>query len=141
MKRNLLLCFVVVISACGTSKITSTNTGKPTLKNDKAFLLKEISTDQTYGYTEKNPIMVGGAFVSGPENERRFLNALAGPDGERISYNRRGSCCPIKTKSGSGGMLDIYDVTWKGLDKPRVLYINMYDYEPLKAPVGFSIKD
>ena len=79
-----------------------------------------------------------------PLSERRFLNALAGPNGEEISYFRAGSCCAIKSKNDPFGfgevLLDNYRVTWKGAKDTISIYINMYDYGTLKAPVGFTIK-
>jgi hypothetical protein len=67
----------------------------------------------------------------GVYNERRFLNTLAGPNGESISYNRIGSV------RGQSGLLDWYSITYAGLDKPISLYIDMYNAELLKIPVGF----
>lgn len=143
----LLLCATLTLQTQCTSTKQSTQTTssnyKPTLLNEQAFLLEQVSDDKTYGYTQKNPIKVGGVVEqTGPLNERRFLNALAGPNGEEISYNRRGSCCPIKTENGimGEGRLDIYEVQWAGQTEPVVLYINMYDAAELKAPVGFTIK-
>jgi phosphatidylserine decarboxylase len=37
-------------------------------------------------------------------------------------------------------ILDNYRVTWEGSKDTVSIYINMYDYGVLKAPVGFSIK-
>jgi len=111
------------------------------LVDDNTFLITELSTDKTYG-TEKNPIKVGGDENSGPSNERRFLNALAGPNGEKISYTRKGSCCHFETPNGfmGGGLLDMYEITWPGQKKPVMLYINMYDPGELKCPVGFTLR-
>lgn len=111
--------------------------------NGQAFLLTEISTDKSYGFTEKNPIQVGGVDkMEGPLNERRFLNALAGPNGEKVSYYRLGSCCLFDTDKGINGrgLLDNYRVTWEGTKDTVSIYINMYDYGLLLAPVGFTIK-
>jgi hypothetical protein len=84
--------------------------------------------------------MVGG-ISEGPKNERRFLNALAGPNGEKISYNRLGSCCPFNTKNSPfGGMLDKYEITYPGLEKSLIIYINMYDSKELVVPVGLKLK-
>ena len=103
-----------------------------------------ISTDKSYGYTEKNPICVGNKNeMGGPADERSFLNSLSGPNGETIRYNRTGSCCPFKTKNGlvgGSGMLDIYEVSYAGLKQPVLLYINMYDAGPIAAPVGFTVQ-
>ena len=115
---------------------------KQELVNDQMFLIKEYATDKTYGYSEKNPIMVGKE-GGGPKDERRFLNALAGPNGEEISYQRLGSCCGFFTKNGlfgDSGMLDMYEVSYEGLDKPITLYINMYDSDVLQVPVGFTLR-
>ncbi|ULC59337.1 2-dehydro-3-deoxyphosphooctonate aldolase [Flaviramulus sp. BrNp1-15] len=93
----------------------------------------------------KNPVEVGGYKDSeGPRNERRFLNALAGPNGEKISYYRAGSCCPVKSDNDPFGfgsvMLDNYRVTWENSKDTVSIYINMYDSGKLKAPIGFTIK-
>lgn len=138
----LALSFVFILNACA-SKTSLTNGPKTKLKDENTFLLKEISTDKTYGYTEENPIRVGGALDNGPLNERRFLNALAGPDGQEITYTRSGSCCPFKSPNGiqGTGLLDTYEISIKGISKKRTLYINMYDRAILKVPVGFTIKE
>jgi hypothetical protein len=113
------------------------------------FLITEYATDETYGRTIENPIMVGGVSTSeGPTNQHRFLIALAGPNGEEITYVRIGSCCSFYTKNqrpGSNsenaiGFLDRYSINYKGLSKPIVLYINMYDSDVLKVPVGFTLR-
>jgi hypothetical protein len=118
-------------------------TGRPQLADDRTFLLTEVSTDPTYGLSPKNPIEVGGADkMEGPLNERRYLNALAGPNGERVSYYRLGSCCPVKSKHGFMGkaMLDNYRVSWEGASDTVSIYINMYDASTVKAPRGFTIR-
>ena len=104
-------------------------------------LLDGVSKDPTYGYTEANPIKVGGAHEdTGPANERRFLEALRGPRGQKISYERMGSCCPFDTVEGDFGkrLLDVYEVTYSGMQTPVRLYVNMYDRGQLLAPKGFS---
>ena len=134
MKLLIYLGMVIFLISCSATK---TGLNQPNLRDEQTFLLKEISTDPTYG-TNKNPVQTG----DGPTSERRFLNALTGPNGERISYYRAGSCCPVKSKKGFMGMamLDNYRVTWEGSKDTVSIYINMYDYSELKAPVGFTIK-
>ena len=107
------------------------------------FRLTTASPDSTYGYTPENPIHVGGALQQqGPSNQRRYLNALLGPNGESITYYRKGSCCAFNTKNGfmGGGLLDRYEVTWENNATPYILYINMYDAGELKAPKGFTFR-
>ena len=113
------------------------------LANERMFEIKHATTDEGYGYTVEKPIMVGsgGPGGSGPLNEQRFLNALAGPNGEKVAYRRRGSGFHFKSDNGfigDGGVLDAYEVIHKGLDAPVILYINMYDSDTLMIPVGFT---
>lgn len=141
MKNLIYTGIALLLFACSTTKQST----KTELKNHQTFKITEVSKDPTYGLSEKNPIQVGGVDKKeGPLNERRFLNALAGPNGEAISYYRAGSCCPIKSKNNPLGfdnvMLDNYRVTWEGSQDTVSIYINMYDYGILKAPVGFTIK-
>ena len=89
-----------------------------------------ISPDKTYGYSEANPIKVGGDAFSGPSRERAYLDHLRGPDGEELSYEREGSLPSGDT------ILDAYQVTGPGIDV--VLYIDVYNFSELQAPVGFS---
>ena len=152
LKTIFFLAIAGIMVACGTSKETTQATEssgseetvkEPVLRDHLTFLITEVSKDETYGYTQENPIMVGGVTTNeGPLNERRFLNALAGPNGESISYNRQGSCCHFETENGfmGGGLLDMYEVTWSGQKEAVILYINMYDPGELKAPVGFTIR-
>ncbi len=35
--------------------------------------------------------------------------------------------------------LDMYQVTYAGIDKPVIIYRNMYDLVGPKAPVGFTV--
>ena len=153
MKRLLYVFGITVLlvgckttAKVGGSKGGMMDYGSPRVKqelvDDQTFLIKKYATDKTYGYTEKNPIMVGKE-GGGPKDQRRFLNALAGPNGEQISYQQLGSCCGFFTKNGlfgDSGVLDKYEVTYDGLETPIILYINMYDSDVLKVPVGFSLK-
>lgn len=102
---------------------------------------QETNEDTTYGYSEKNPIKVGGE-ANGPMNERKFLNSLSGPNGETVTFTRAGSCCHFETRNISYGLglLDIYEVTYEGKKDTVSLYLNMYDKETVKAPVGFKFK-
>lgn len=89
-----------------------------------------ISSDATYGYFKENPIKVGGEAFDGPARERAYLDNLAGPKGEKISYTRAGS-----TSEGDT-ILDAFTIT--GLEKEVTLYIDEYSYTDPQAPAGFT---
>lgn len=129
----------ILFSCSGTKNTTGGSVYQ--VNSENAFILKDFSSDSTYGYSYQNPIKVG-VTKADPANERKFLNALAGPKGETINYERRGSCCQFKTENGlmGGGLLDKYEIKWAGLEKPLFLYINMYDPGEMKVPVGFTLK-
>lgn len=140
MKKLICLGLTAILVSCAGTK----GTVKTPPPDYRTFALTGISTDPTYGLSSKNPVEVGGVDKGeGPMNERRFLNALAGPKGERVSYYRAGSCCPVKSEKGPMGMamLDNYRVTWEGSKDTTSIYINMYDYGELKAPMGFTIRE
>ena len=139
--KALIFIAVIILFSCSSTKKISKDYNH-TLVDEYTFLITEISTDPTYGLSPENPIEVGGQ-DSGPLNERRYLNALSGPNGEVVSYYRAGSCCPIKSEKaifGNKVMLDNYRVTWQGSNDTISIYINMYDAGKLKAPKGFGIK-
>ena len=142
MNKILLTAGIFIFfSMCSTTQQVSNRS----LLDAQTFVLTTISSDPTYGFSEKNPIQVGGVDRNqGPLNERRFLNALAGPNGEAITYFRARSCCPVKSKNDPFGfgsvMLDDYRVSWEGAADTVSIFINMYDYGPMEAPVGFTIR-
>lgn len=130
------LAAVTVVTVCALVGV-SAGQRRPT-KGDPAP--KGASSDATYGYSESNPIMVGEK-NGGPKDERRFLDALRGPGGQRVTYKRLGSCCLFKTPNaliGDAVLLDRFEVTYEGLATPVILYLDMYDYEQPKLPVGFA---
>ena len=123
-----------------TALFFSCNSSKPQLHNVNTFKIEEYSNDPTYGYSIKNPIKVGGVEEGiGVINERRFLNALVGPNREAVYYERLGSV-------SNGGneltrvLLDKYKITYEGLEEEIILYINMYKSSKLKVPVGFKLR-
>ncbi len=89
-----------------------------------------ISTDKTYGYTQENPIKVGGGAFDGPPRERAYLDNLLGANGEEISYVRAGSIPFGNT------ILDAFEITVAG--KKVTLYFDEYAYTEPQAPVGFT---
>lgn len=124
MKFIAMLCVIFVFSCATIYNL------KPTVK----------SVDESYGFSEANPIKVGGyKDERGPRNEREFLRHLKSYNQNMITdIYRAGSCCAFETKSGfmGGGLLDMYVVTTE-LDT-ITLFLNMYDYEVPKIPHGFN---
>lgn len=123
---------MVGLAACSSSTPSTSATGS-----------SAEASGEDYGTTEAQAIRVAGLAGRGPASERAYLDRLRGPLGQSIEYERQGSCCAFETPRGIGGigLLDMYEVTYDGLDEPVVLYLNMYDPPEgdLKAPAGFKL--
>jgi len=137
-----LLCFTSCLSTKSTIKNIDNTAVKPVIK-DGAYVLKEYADSKKYGYDQDYPINIG---VIQDKNEDLyvgyFFNGITGPNGEKITYKKTGTCCPFPTKYNKigGGFLAIYEVTWKGQEKPIQLHFNIYERGKIVCPMGFSIK-
>ncbi|MEC5166979.1 hypothetical protein RCH18_002728 [Flavobacterium sp. PL11] len=148
MKKSILLiALFIVTSSCVSTKSTlknvDDNAPNLVLSRENTFVITEYSTDKKYGYNADYPVNI---FFQNTRNEtvnqERFLNALAGPKGEKINFSKLESCCPFPTKRTDlgAGFLDVYELKWEGQKKPIKLYLNIYEKGILMVPVGFSLK-
>lgn len=139
----ILLLSVSCISTKSTLKNVDNNAPTPKLLNPTTFIITEFSKDKKYGYDSEYPINIFyGNTKNDTINQKRFLNALSGPKGEKITYTKLENCCPFPTKRSDmgAGFLDVYELKWEGLKKPIVLYLNIYEKGVLMVPVGLGLK-
>lgn len=149
MNRLIYICILLLVSwGCANSnKSVSTPVDDESMVlylDSETYFLIEQSTDDTYGFSPDNPVKVGGyGDRTGPRNQRRFLNALLGPNGETLEYYRDGSCCGFETPNGilGFGALDIYMLYWEGSSDTLAIYLNMYDKGKLLIPKGLKAKE
>lgn len=139
------LAFVSVscVSTKSTIKNIDDNAPIPKLTKDNTFVITEYSKDKKYGYDKDYPINVFYRNTRDESiNQERFLNALAGPNDEKITFKKLESCCPFPTKKTElgAGFLDVYEITWEGQKKPLLLYLNIYEKGLLMVPMGLSLK-
>lgn len=144
---SMMLMSMVVFTSCVSTKSTLKNVDDnapiPTLSSENTFVLTEFSKDPKYGYDADYPVNV---FFRNSKDENlnaiRFLNALAGPKGEKISYTKLESCCPFPSKRSEmgAGFLDVYEIKWEGQKSPLKLYINIYERGYLLVPIGLTVK-
>jgi len=140
------IALLIVMSSCMSTKSTLKNVDDnapvPTLTKDNTFAITQYSKDKKYGYDKDYPINI---FYRNTKqdtiNQQRYLNALAGPNGEKITYTKLESCCPFPTKKSDlgAGFLDVYQLTWAGQRNPIILYLNIYEKGVLMVPVGLSL--
>ena len=148
MKKTVLfIALLIVTASCVSSKSTLKNVDDNapvlTLSPNNTFIITEYSKDKKYGYDQDYPINIFYRTTKDDSiNQQRFLNALAGPKGEKITYTKVESCCPFPTKRTElgAGFLDVYELKWDGQKKPVKLYLNIYEKGILMVPVGLSLK-
>jgi hypothetical protein len=148
MKKIILLFSLsVLIISCVSTRSTLKNVDDSApdliLTPNNTFDIKLFSTDKKYGYDKDYPINIFFQTSKSEVNQERFLNALAGPKGEKITYTKLESCCPFPTKRSEmgAGFLDVYELKWEGQKKPVTLYLNIYEKGILMVPVGLRLKD
>ncbi len=139
MRRgNLIFPLLITAMVCGCAGMVSDmDRGRP------GYKIMGISEDPTYGYSQENPILVGNVREYGMQPEYDYMKALRGPDNQSLTYKRLGSCCPFETEASpwGGGRLDIWEITYEGLDEPVHIYLNPYHYNRPMAPMGFTHVD
>ena len=146
IKISCLLIALIMFASCVSTKSTLKNVDNnapvPKLTRDNTFVLNQNSSDPKYGYDRDYPVNVYYKSMKEDRNPERFLNALAGPQGQKISYRKIDSCCPFPTKSSEmgAGLLDVYELSWEGQKAPIKLYINIYEKGVLMVPMGLSLK-
>jgi len=143
---SILSISILLISCVSTrSTLKNVDDSAPDLvvNEDNTFVIREFSTDKKYGYDKDYPINIFYKTSATDTNQERFLNALAGPKGEKITYTKLESCCPFPTKRSDmgAGFLDVYELKWEGQTKPIILYINIYEKGIVKVPLGLRLKN
>ena len=144
-KLSVLLLICCVTLSCKTKDVSisniDSNASRPMLRNDK-YILTEIATDKIYGYIESTPINLGFSKYIKNNIASYYMDALSGPNQEVLHYKFIESCCPFITKTGGTGtgLLDKYEITWDGNNKPLYLYINKYEKGKILIPMGLSAK-
>lgn len=149
MRKLLLGILVLLLSAsCISTKNTIRNIDDsipgPQLNGTyDSFIITKMATNKKYAYHQDYPVNVGfTSLEDGAKNQVRFLNALAGPKGEKITYKLVDTCCPFPTKKSSmgAGMIDIFEITWEGNTTPLRIYVNKFEKGELMIPLGLTIR-
>lgn len=153
LRAPLFLLAAGLLAACQTAPPTpepkilsstrSEGKGVPNGRSDSAAPYLRIklqpATDPQYGYSPGKPIRTApraaGLHIA-------YLNALRGPKGEPVTYERRGACCEFEDKSLplGGGLLDVYKLQVDGSNDVLTLYVDMYRSGPPQVPAGLTMR-
>lgn len=138
---------VLVLTSCISTKLTIKNIDdsatRPEMLDSTTYKLTKHAKDHNYGFDQDYPVNLGFGLLHLREaNIEKYLNALQGPEGQKITYTPQGNCCPFPTdKSQLGsGMLEVYQITWEGNSKPKELYLNTYEKGEVLIPIGLTAK-
>ena len=142
-----VILFAITLTSCvstrNTIKNIDNNAPDLVLNPDGSFAITEYSNNPKYAYNKDYPVNIFYKSTKDDSiNQPRFLNALAGPNGEKITFKKLENCCPFPTKRNDigVGMLDVYEITWEGLAKPLKIYINIYEKGYVTVPMGLTLK-
>ncbi len=142
-----ILILSSILTSCISTKLTikniDNNAISPELIDKHTYLLVEKATDKKYGYHPDYPVNLGFGLLDQREaNQEKFLNALQGPNGEKISYAHHENCCPFPSNTSplGSGMLDVYLISWNTNQKPLTLYLNTFEKGKILIPVGLTAK-
>lgn len=95
----------------------------------------QVADEAEFATTKTRAVQVGGGAMYVASRERRYLDALRGPMGQPVQYKRTGTA---RIEGDDRTILDVYEVSYPGLEKPVLLYLDAYHFDDaLKAPKGF----
>lgn len=136
--------FISCISTKSTIKNIDDNALGPQLNDvNNYFIITKQATDKKYGYDPDYPINVGFTDLSdGSVNQTRFLTGITGPEGQKLKFKIKEICCPYPTQKSlmGAGMIDVFEISYEGLAKPIIFYVNKYEKSELMVPVGFKAR-
>ena len=92
------------------------------------FSACSIASDTSYGYTEDNPVKLGGGEANAEERAAAYFSALGGPYGETLTYVK------VETIESNDANLDVYELDLSGT--PLTMYIDIDNYETPMSPDG-----
>jgi hypothetical protein len=126
---------VTMLLACLIIAVTATQTPPPAPSAATGPTSCAVSEDAAYAFTREQPVQVGGGALYVAAREQQYLDVLRGPAGQVVRYRRLGSMRGEDDRT----ILDRYEVSYDGLEKPVMLHLDAYHYDDeLKAPRGFT---
>lgn len=124
---------LLMLSACASS--THASVVRKPRETAPASVASRTGHESTYGYRAEDPVRVGW----GNPGVLAFFELLRGPEGQRIAWKRLGPCCDNTARPEHAG-LEVYEVSYEGLNLPVRLYIDPNHGAAIRAPHGFTIE-
>jgi len=90
-----------------------------------------ISSDPEFGKTVEKAVPIGGGAAVIAARQRRYLDALRGPQGQPLQFGTR------TTTRTPNAIIDVYPVSYEG-GQPFQLHLNSYRFGTPQAPQGLT---
>jgi hypothetical protein len=112
---------------------------------DGFFPFLTTAKDSSYGYHPENAIRVGSSKKSRrkmtlEQHATTYLKSLPTPDHRPIQFQLVGFCCEFFHPEAFAGIatLQVYRIQHPKWPETRTLFIDVWQADTLKIPVGFS---
>jgi hypothetical protein len=99
----------------------------------------QTSGDPEYGLAVNKAVAIGGGPMYMAARQRRYLNALRGPQGQTVAIGNEVGSSPIPDDP-EHAIIDSYHVSYEvdGKLVEKTIYMDAYHYDAPKAPAGFT---
>jgi hypothetical protein len=96
------------------------------------------ASDPEYGLVQNKAIQIGGGPLYMNAREHRLLDALRGPDGQKLHVVGGVGSLPLDINGSNPTIIDVYTVAYEGHDVPIKIFLDAYHFGHPKAPRGFT---
>jgi hypothetical protein len=96
------------------------------------------ASDAEYGLSPTKPIQIGGGPLYMNARQRRFLDALRGPDGQMLRLIGGIGSGPVDLPGFGRTIIDTYSVTYEGHDQSIGIFMDAYHFGHPRVPKGFT---
>jgi hypothetical protein len=137
MSRGLLFLFGALLVMI--SSLAAQQAGPSVILGAIRVPACQTAGDPEYGLVANKAVAIGGGPLYMSARQRRYLNALRGPQGQTVTiFGEVGSL--LLPGDPEHAIIDSYHVSYEVDGKPveKTIYMDAYHYDAPKAPAGFT---
>jgi hypothetical protein len=136
MSRGLLFLFGALLVM--TTSLAAQQPGPSVVLGAISVPACQTAGDPEYGLVANKAVAIGGGPMYMAARQRRYLNALRGPQGQTVTIGDRGSL--LLPGDPEHAIIDGYHVSYEvdGKAVEKTIYMDAYHYDAPKAPAGFT---
>jgi hypothetical protein len=137
MSRGVLFLFGALLVR--TTNLAAQQPGFPVQLGAITVPACQTDGDPEYGLVANKAVAIGGGPMYMAARQRNYLNALRGPQGQRLTIGSKVASSPLPGDP-EHAIIDSYQVSYEVDGKPiaKIIYMDAYHYDAPKAPAGFT---